>query len=88
MRTESADKSFQKKSRDRKDQNCKYCGLKHAKRNCPAYGKTCHKCGRKNHFATVCKTKINSVKNLEAENHNSDELYSIAHEIGMVKSKG
>jgi len=36
MRTESADKNFQKKSRDCKNQNCKYCSLKHAKCNCPA----------------------------------------------------
>ena len=26
---------------------CKYCGNKHAKRNCPAYGKSCNKCGKK-----------------------------------------
>ena len=37
--------------------NCEYCGFKHAKRKCPAYGKVCHKCNRKNHFANVCKTK-------------------------------
>ena len=82
---------MEKKTRDRKeDQNCKYCGLKHAKRNCPAYGKTCHKCRRKNHFATVCKTKIKSVKNLDAvsDNEITDELYSLTHEIGTVTSNG
>lgn len=32
---------------------CVYCGLKHVKGRCPAYGKTCNKCQRKNHFAEV-----------------------------------
>ena len=90
MRTESDGQKFRKKTRDSQDQNCKYCGLKHAKRNCPAYGKTCHKCGRKNHFATVCKTKGNAVKTLIAENDSDDTFYSyhVTHEIGSIKSKG
>ena len=34
---------------------CKYCGYNHDKRRCPAFGKTCAKCGRRNHFAAMCK---------------------------------
>ena len=39
-------------------QKCDYCGWSHrrGKRNCPAFGKTCDKCGGKNHFRTVCKS--------------------------------
>lgn len=33
---------------------CTYCGTTHKPLNCPAYGKTCHKCKRKNHFSSVC----------------------------------
>eukprot|EP00057_Strongylocentrotus_purpuratus_P007302 XP_011661776.1 PREDICTED: uncharacterized protein K02A2.6-like [Strongylocentrotus purpuratus] len=35
---------------------CKFCGGSHSRGrdNCPAYGKTCRKCGRANHFQTVC----------------------------------
>ena len=33
---------------------CKYCGDTHAAGNCPAYGKTCSKCKKKNHLAEVC----------------------------------
>ena len=40
-------------------QPCRYCGSKHDKKNCPAYGKTCKVCGKKNHFAKVCKSKKN-----------------------------
>ncbi|GBO09304.1 Retrovirus-related Pol polyprotein from transposon 17.6 [Araneus ventricosus] len=33
---------------------CKKCGRKHKPRECPAYGKVCTKCNKKNHFATKC----------------------------------
>ena len=37
--------------------SCEFCGREHdlAKReNCPAFGRSCNKCGKKNHFANVC----------------------------------
>ena len=36
--------------------NCKFCAKKHEekKEKCPAWGKTCDKCGAKNHFSVVC----------------------------------
>jgi hypothetical protein len=34
---------------------CKWCGYKHNKGSCPAYGKRCSKCDRPNHFAKVCR---------------------------------
>ena len=34
---------------------CYYCGDSHTKGKCPAFGKTCGKCGNKNHFASVCR---------------------------------
>ena len=37
--------------------NCKYCGKTHLPRNCPAYGKTCEKCKKQNHFSSVCLTR-------------------------------
>ncbi|GBO34667.1 Transposon Tf2-6 polyprotein [Araneus ventricosus] len=33
---------------------CKKCGRKHKPRECPAYGKVCTKCNKKNHFAAKC----------------------------------
>lgn len=35
--------------------NCRYCGGRHAKGQCPAYGKQCGKCAGYNHSAAVCK---------------------------------
>ena len=36
---------------------CHYCGTNHPKdrEQCPAFGVTCKACGRRNHFARVCK---------------------------------
>ena len=34
--------------------DCKYCGSNHKHRQCPAYGKSCKACGKKNHFAKKC----------------------------------
>ena len=36
--------------------DCQYCGQQHARRQCPAYGKVCKKCGKRNHFANVCRS--------------------------------
>lgn len=36
--------------------SCKFCAKKHEekKEKCPAWGKTCDKCGARNHFSVVC----------------------------------
>ena len=36
---------------------CGKCGTSHLPRECPAWGKKCHKCGNKNHFSTQCRSK-------------------------------
>ena len=35
---------------------CDRCGTRHAARNCRAYGAECHKCGKRNHYAKVCRS--------------------------------
>ena len=43
-------------------QDCKYCGRQHGTRECPAYGQTCRKCGKKNHFQAKCRaTQLSNV---------------------------
>ena len=34
--------------------SCRYCGGSHRRGDCPAYGQTCKKCVRRNHFSQVC----------------------------------
>ncbi|CAB4008143.1 Transposon Ty3-G Gag-Pol poly [Paramuricea clavata] len=50
--------------------SCKFCGFEHwpDKRKCPAWGKTCNKCKRKNHFAKRCrKSAIYCIESEEEE---------------------
>jgi hypothetical protein len=50
--------------------SCKLCGFEHLpdKRKCPAWGKTCNKCKRKNHFAKRCrKSAIYCIESEEEE---------------------
>ena len=36
---------------------CGKCGMSHPPRECPAWGRKCHKCGNKNHFSMQCRSK-------------------------------
>ena len=38
-------------------QICGKCGYKHEPRKCPAFGKICKNCNKRNHFAKKCKSK-------------------------------
>ena len=40
--------------------DCKFCGKAHDKGQCPAYGKVCNNCGRKNNFESKCQSKAKS----------------------------
>lgn len=39
------------------NKNCSRCGRNHAYKKCPAFGKTCHKCNRENHFSNMCRVR-------------------------------
>ena len=59
---------------------CKFCGGSHQRGKCPAYGKRCYKCHRKNHFEACCPEKeVNSVaeKNnpIPSSSDHDDEFY-------------
>ncbi|XP_005100473.1 uncharacterized protein LOC101864152 [Aplysia californica] len=72
-------------SSDQQDvRNCQYCGGSHGRQQCPAYGKTCRECSKKNHFAKMCHTrkKINEVK---VEDEEEEEAYLLSIE---TKSNG
>ena len=59
---------------------CQYCGRNHdaAKSSCPAYGKTCKACNRKNHFASVCKSKNKpTVYQLEDDDDRDTEILAL-----------
>ena len=56
---------------------CGNCGTKHGKNKCPAYGKTCHHCGKRNHFQKLCRSK-SSVNNSvhEINNDGASNVYN------------
>ncbi len=71
---------------------CKYCGYEHPmlKSKCPAYGKTCSRCKRENHFAKVCQTrdKGNSQINaVHADPHNTPLDESDDEIVDSIASK-
>ena len=37
--------------------DCRNCGTKQGKKECPAYGKTCHNCHKHNHYKKMCRSK-------------------------------
>ena len=39
-------------------QKCGRCGRSHKRNECPAYGKQCRRCNKKNHFFSQCKTPL------------------------------
>ena len=51
---------------------CKYCGTAHIfeKKSCPAYVKTCDKCGNPNHFMSQCMSRSeNGIRKQRATNY-------------------
>ena len=63
----------------RRIRDCWNCGRKHEyhrKELCPAYGKTCNKCHKLNHFASKCrgKSKPQPVRTID----DTDEIFQVA----------
>jgi hypothetical protein len=54
--------------------DCAYCGKKHLPRKCPAYGQSCSKCGKKSHFASVCRSS-DGVAQLIVSEDGYDDLF-------------
>ena len=80
---------------------CKFCNKSHPrdKFKCPAWGKTCSLCARKNHFAVVCNAKPaqrkpfdqrKSVSGVTEDTDSSEEEYipllETKEEVGVVSS--
>ena len=69
-------------SKSKADVNCtNYCGGQHPKGQCPAYGKECKNCGRRNHFAKVCRApasrKVHQSQANEDNTQGNATVYSV-----------
>lgn len=72
---------------NRKDQACRYCNRRHPRgaQNCPAWGKTCISCQKRNHFkgSEVCRSQIDNVEEEEEATEGLGSLF-----LGAVNSHG
>jgi hypothetical protein len=83
------------KSRGESKTQCKNCGMQHAPRSCPAFGKKCNKCNKINHFAKVCRQTGNVHKRSSSRDnktmHKSSEVNSVEHDemfLGTLETSG
>ena len=77
----ASSKKQQRQKKTRNGQHCGNCGKNHPPRKCPAYGKTCDKCKKRNHFASECRsTRKTDSGNLVLENDNfsDEELFALS----------
>lgn len=74
----------QRRSTRNERSNCRYCGRSHQAGKCPAFGKTCTKCQKKDHFASVCRSanqrrssrpRVNMIQEEELEEENDANGY-------------
>ena len=78
-----------------KKRKCKYCGEFHQfiRGACPAYGKECEKCGKKNHSKAVCRTRDKKVKEIskaetdETESSDQSSLSDVINNINQIREK-
>lgn len=70
---------------DQKKLSCKYCSYDHVKGKCPAYGKICRKCGKKNNFPNRCLSR--GIRSVENGDNNLDQPVNILF-IGTVGTDG
>ncbi len=65
--------------------SCTRCGHKHEPRKCHAWGKTCSKCGKKNHFSAHCRSSDNNSRYRDVNEIRTEDLAE-RYVIEMVES--
>ena len=53
---------------------------------CPAFNKTCHKCSKLHHFASVCKSSFSSSETKPIKFNNKSQRYAHSHQKKNVRS--
>lgn len=66
---------------------CRKCGKSHQPKQCPAYGFSCHKCGKQNHYAKMCGSgKAQHRKTVHDISPEIDTLFIGTVNIGQLDS--
>ena len=68
--------------------NCKYCGKSHNRGSCPAFGKECSKCGKKNQFKAVCKSGSSDKQDQSRSRPKKGKKGKKFHEINESEDNG
>ena len=87
--TKSTKNNYKKKhDTQKKLSKCKFCGKDHVwkKELCPAYNKTCSKCGKLNHFKSQCRNTQTEVTNFiyTIKENNVASINDIANEDSVT----
>ena len=71
-----------------KGRNCQRCGTTHARNECPAWGKTCLRCGGPNHFSSQCRlvSPIN-VNEMVTQDSSEDEFFVHSLYVGNISTQ-
>ena len=74
-------------SRQQKGWRCFGCGssIQHPRRKCPAFEINCHQCGKRGHFAKVCRSRDSIPKSVKAID--SDDATVNSLHINTIKKK-
>ena len=82
-KSKKATRKRQQQGPGRRGKECEKCGYQPQENSesCPAIGQECLKCGKRNHFASRCKSK--EVKATDLEDDEAGEMYQI--EVAAVK---
>lgn len=88
-RTMSKPRLQQQHKRQEPKLRCFFCGNTHIKnrRQCPAWGQTCRKCGKENHFAKVCQGQTREQRRQEVNAVDDDDEYESDEYIAYVSVK-
>ena len=70
-----------------KGRNCRRCGTTHVRNECPAWGKTCLRCGGPNHFSSQCRSVNPNVNELVTQDSSEDEFFVDSLYVGNISSQ-
>lgn len=71
------------KSSQGKTFSCRNCATQHGLNQCPAFGHKCRNCGKLNHFARSCMSKINEI-NFYSDSDSSDSSINSINCINYI----
>ena len=66
---------------------CRACGIRHQPGRCPARGKACNKCHKRNHFAAVCRSNAKSTHEVEASQTAEETETGTVFALGTTENK-